>query len=299
VPETSPHQARTIFERGRAGLLIAEATAQLASAGVESARLDAEAMLAAAANSTRAAVVCGSAKIDGPAREHYAAMIARRKQREPLAYILGRKEFYSLELEVTPDVLIPRPETETLVFAALDSLPQRSTVKVCDLGTGSGAIALAIAANAPNAQLTATEVSAAALAVAGRNAVRFIFSARVRFRRADCFEPMDGRGPLGRFDLIVSNPPYVQEDQIAELAPEISSYEPRVALAGGPDGLRLYRRIASRVTEHLERSASVIVEVGAHQFDAVSEILHGAGAKEIKLLRDLAGMPRVVTARFE
>jgi release factor glutamine methyltransferase len=169
-------------------------------------------------------------------------------------------------------VLIPRPETETLVRAALESLPQRSNVKVCDLGTGSGAIALAISVNAPAAQLTATDVSAEALAIASRNAVRLGFPARVRFRRTDCFEPIDGMGPLGRFDLIVSNPPYIQEDQIAALAPEISRYEPRVALAGGHDGLSFYRMIASRVTGHLERRASVIVEIGAHQFNAVSKV---------------------------
>jgi release factor glutamine methyltransferase len=226
-------------------------------------------------------------------------MIARRIRREPLAYILGCREFYSLELEVTPDVLIPRPETEMLVHVALEALAQRSNASVCDLGTGSGAIALAIAVNAPAARLTAIDVSAEALAIARRNAVRLGFPARVRFRRADCFEPMDGMGALGRFDLIVSNPPYIQEDQIAGLAPEISRYEPRVALAGGRDGLSLYRRIASRVTEHLEKSACVIVEIGAHQFDAVRKIMRDAGGTGIKMLRDLSGMPRVIIARFE
>ena len=301
MPETNPDQAinRTILEDCPPSRLITEATTQLASAGIESPRLDAEAMLAAASHSTRSAVICGSAEIDGPARERYAAMIARRIRREPLAYILGRKEFYSLEFEVTPDVLIPRPETETLVRAALESLTQRSNVKVCDLGTGSGAIALAISVNAPAAQLTATDVSAEALAIARRNAVRLGFRARVRFRRTDCFEPIDGMGPLGRFDLVVSNPPYIQEDQIAALAPEISRYEPRVALAGGHDGLSFYRMVASRVTGHLERSASVIVEIGAHQFNAVSKVLRDAGSIRTKMLRDLAGMPRVIIARFE
>jgi release factor glutamine methyltransferase len=287
------------LEGGPPSRLIAEVTAQLASAGIESARLDAETMLAAASRSTRTAVICGTAKIDALVRERYAAMIARRIRREPLAYILARKEFYSLELEVTLNVLIPRPETETLVHAALEAIAQRSILTICDLGTGSGAMALAIAANAPDAQLTATDISAKALAIARRNAVRLGFLERVLFRRADCFEPMDGMGALGRFDLIVSNPPYIQEEQIAGLAPEISRYEPHVALTGGPDGLSFYRKIASRVAEHLERNASLMVEIDAHQFDAVSEVIRDAGGTAIKMLRDLGGMPRAVIARFE
>lgn len=301
MPEINRHQAvsRTTFHGDPRSRLLAEAVAALASAGIESARLDAEAMLAAASNSTRSAVICGSAEIDRAARERYATMVARRLRQEPVAYILGRKEFYSLELEVTPDVLVPRPETETMVHAALEFIRARTTAKVCDIGTGSGAIALAIAANAPAVQLTAIDISAEALTIANRNALRLGFSGRVRFRLADCFEPMDGMEPLGRFDLIVSNPPYIPGDQIAGLAPEISRYEPLAALAGGPDGLSFYRRIASRVREHLEKNASVMVEIGARQFEAVSKVLRDAGGTEIKMLRDLAGMPRIVIVRFE
>jgi release factor glutamine methyltransferase len=226
-------------------------------------------------------------------------MIARRLRREPLAYILGRKEFYSLEFEVTPCVLIPRPETETVVAAALQFIRRYPKARVCDLGTGSGAIALAIAANAPAAQLTATDISAEALAVARRNAARFELGARVRFRLADCFEPIDGMGPLGRFDLIVSNPPYVQEDQIAELDPEISRYEPRTALAGGHDGLEFYRRMAPALADNLEKNCSAILEIGADQSDAVTEIMRNVGATGVEVLHDLANLPRVVVAHFK
>jgi release factor glutamine methyltransferase len=278
--------------------LIAEATAPLASAGIENPRLDAEMMLAAACNSSRARLVSGLAEIDISAPQLYAAMIERRIRREPLAYILGYKEFYSLEFQVTPAVLIPRPETETVVSVALEFIHNRADASVCDLGTGSGAIALAIAANAPCTRLTATDISAEALAIARRNAARLELESRVSFRLADCFEPLDSMGPLSRFDLMVSNPPYIDDDQIADLAPEIR-YEPRAALAGGCDGLELYGRIAGALMLHLEKDGRAIVEIGADQSVAVTEIMRNAGATRVKVLRDLAGIPRVVVAHFK
>jgi len=301
VRETSDNQSssREALEGVSHERLIADAASELASAGIENPRLDAETMLAAACHRSRTAVICGLANVDGPARERYVAMIARRMQREPLAYILGHKEFYSLEFEVTPSVLIPRPETETVVDAALQFLRERATQRVCDIGTGSGAIALSIAANAPAAQVTATDISAEALAIARRNAVRFGFVSRVRFRLADCFEAMDGMGPLGRFDLIVSNPPYIPEDHIAGLAPEISRYEPRAALAAGHDGLELYRRLALALTDHLENGGCTIVEIGASQLKAVNEIMRSAGGVEIKVVPDFAGLPRVAVTHFK
>src|SRR5207245_7089612 len=166
------------------------AAAELASAGIDHPRLDAEMMLGAACQSSRTEVISGLANIDVGARERYAAMIARRRRREPVAYILGRKEFYSLEFEVTSAVLIPRRETETGVGSALELIRSRPELRVCDVGTGSGAIALAIAANGPAARLTATDISGEALAVAHCNAARFELADRVRFRLADCFEPI-------------------------------------------------------------------------------------------------------------
>jgi release factor glutamine methyltransferase len=299
VPETlNAHPNWPAIENCPLRPLIVEAAARLASVGIEDPRLDAETMLAVACHSSRAAVISGLAEISNIARERYLAMIARRMRREPLAYIVGHKEFYSLEFEVTPAVLIPRPETETVVSAALEFTQNRADPRVCDLGTGSGAIALAIAANASAVLLTATDTSAEALAIARRNAVRFGFASRVRFRHADCFEPSDGMGSVGRFDLIVSNPPYISDDQIPHLAPEISRYEPRAALAGGPDGLALYRRLAPALTDHLEKSGAVILEIGGDQSTAVAEILRQAGAVSIKLMPDLAGHPRAIVAHF-
>jgi release factor glutamine methyltransferase len=300
VPETSNfHPHRLGLEGSPPHQLIAEGAAELASAGIVNPRLDAEIMLAAACHSSRAAVISGLAELNKIAREHYAVMIARRMRREPLAYILGHKEFYSLEFEVTPSVLIPRPETETVVSAALELIQDRVHVHVCDLGTGSGAIALAIAASAPTAQLTATDISAEVLGIARRNAARLKLASRVRFRLADWFEPIDSMEPLGRFDLIVSNPPYISDDQIAGLAPEICRYEPRAALAGGCDGLELYRRIAPALTDHLEQHGSAIMEIGADQSAAVTEIMRDAGAISIQVVRDLAGLPRAVVGCFQ
>jgi release factor glutamine methyltransferase len=298
VPEISNHSSSGRTNLDNCRRLVSAGVAELLGAGVENPRLDAEAMLAAACHSSRASIVSGLAKVDDWVREGYAGMIERRKRREPLAYILGLKEFYSLVFEVTPAVLIPRPETETLVSTALEFIQRHRNPRVCDLGTGSGAIALAIATNAPAAQLIATDISGEALAIAGHNAARLGLASRVGFRLADCFEALDRMGPLGRFNLIVSNPPYVPEERIAGLAPEITNYEPRAALAGGRDGLELYRRIASKLTEHLEKGGAAILEIGADQSDAVSQIIRDAGAIGTTVVEDLAGMPRVVVAHF-
>jgi release factor glutamine methyltransferase len=300
VPDIfTSHHRRPSLEGYPARRLITEGSAQLASAGIENPRLDAEIMLAAACHSSRAAVISGLVEINHFARERYIAALGRRTRHEPLAYILRHKEFYSLEFEVAPAVLIPRPETETVVAAALKFLQNRANARICDLGTGSGAIALAIAANAPTVQLIATDISAEALAIARRNTARLGLASRVRFRVANCFEPLDSLEPLGRFDLIVSNPPYISDDQIASLAPEICHYEPRAALAGGRDGLEFYRRIALALTDHLEKSGAAIVEIGAGQSAAVSEIMRNASAARIDVVPDLAGLPRLVAAHFK
>jgi release factor glutamine methyltransferase len=299
VPETTNYNpSRISFQGSVPGPLIAAGAAALASAGVEHPRLDAELMLAAACRSSRTEVICGLAQIDEDAHERYAAMIARRRRHEPLAYILGRKEFYSLEFEVTSAVLIPRPETETVVATALQFIRDRGQLRVCDMGTGSGAIGLAIAANAPTVKLTATDISPEALTIARRNAVRLHLGCHARFLVADCFQPIDNMERLGRFDLIVSNPPYIREDQIAGLDPEISRFEPRLALSGGRDGLELYGRIAAGLSEHLERGGAAIVEIGAEQAEAVNEIMRNAGATSLTTVRDLAGLPRVIFASF-
>ncbi len=173
-------------------------------------------------------------------------MVARREAREPLAYIVGQREFFSLEFAVSPGVLIPRPETETVVEAALEFMRTSPSAKVLDIGTGSGAIAVAIANNAPVAQIVALDISKVSLEIAAENARRHRCADRIAFVQSDCFSALDGSQlRFDPFDLIVSNPPYIPEDELAALAPEVRDFEPRVALEGGRDGMEFYRRIAA------------------------------------------------------
>ncbi len=271
----------------------------LRKAGVASWRLDAELLLAAAAGMTRAELLAGGNRSDllasGQAAR-FARLIERRAAREPIAYILGRKEFHSIDLEVGPAVLIPRPETETLVEVALEILRESGGTLVIDVGTGSGAIGLAIAAEAPRAHVVATDLSVDALAVARRNAERLGMAGRVETRHADFFNVLDGGPPLRRFDLIVSNPPYIADTEIPGLKPEVSRYEPRVALAGGPDGMDFYRVIAREAPAHLAVRGHLVVETGADQAGVVATIFRAAGFAAVLTRNDLAGIPRVVCA---
>jgi release factor glutamine methyltransferase len=264
----------------------------LAAAGINTARLDAELLMAAACGVERAAIVAGLCSPDYVAAARFEKFVARRANREPLAYITGHREFYGLDLIVSPAVLIPRSETETVIDAALAILAERPDARVLDLGTGSGCIALAIAANAPRARIVATDVSAAALEVARVNAERLGLAGRVAFVGCDLFDALGE----ARFDLIVSNPPYVED--AAQLAPEVGSYEPPLALYAGADGLAFYRRIAAALSAHLEPGGVAIVEVGADQAERVSDLWRASGATEVALKRDLAGVPRVIKARF-
>jgi release factor glutamine methyltransferase len=273
------------------------ASRRLADAGIESARLDAEVLMAEAAGVTREAVITGSIDLSPAILKRFDALVARREKREPVAYILGHKEFYSLDFEVTPAVLIPRPETEFVVGAALEFLADKADARVIDIGTGSGAIAIAIAVNAPRTRVTALDISADAIAVASRNARRHRVEGRVTFRRADCFDVLDGGPALEHFELIVSNPPYLDEAEIASLEPEVRGFEPRVALSSGTGGLDILRRIVSGSLAHLVRNGGLIMEVGMGQAAAVAKIVEDAGVGTVAVINDFAGHPRVVRAR--
>lgn len=278
-------------------VLLEDATGRLRAAGVDSPRLDAELLLAFTAGATREALFGTSIVLDAALCERYARLVALRAARMPLAYIVGHREFYSLELKVSPEVLIPRPETELLVNAALEVLAARPSASVLDLATGSGAVALAIAANAAHVHVIATDVSAPALAIAARNAVRHALETRVEFRLANCWEVLDGNDALGRFDLIVANPPYVRNGEIASLAPEICAFEPHLALAGGADGLDFFRRISAGVRRHLAADGAIIVEVGEGQAGDVATFFRARGFDNIALLKDFADIQRVIRVR--
>lgn|ERR1700683_493790 len=272
---------------------IEEGSRILADAGIDTARLDAEVLLAHACSSSRASMVTRTAQLSSDAVEAFRGMIKRRASREPIAYIVGRKEFFSLDFEVNGGVLIPRPETETLVESALRFIATHPRARVLDIGTGSGAIAIAIAVNAPSAQIVATDISKAALKVAHRNAVRNRCEDRIEFIEADVFP--DGES---RFPLILSNPPYVANGDLQNLEPEIRQYEPRVALTDNADGLAFYRRISTESPKRLKSHGAVMVEIGAGQRPEVEALFRRAGFSNIDAVADLAGIDRVVIAKI-
>jgi release factor glutamine methyltransferase len=256
----------------------------LQAAGCETPRLDAEILLAAAMRVDRAVIVSDPARpIEPDAARRFMELAARRREREPVAYIFGVKGFRSIELAVDPRVLIPRPETEHLVEAVLDLPPG---ARVCDVGTGSGAIALALKAERPDLDVVATDSSDDALAVARANAARLGLD--VAFHHGDLLA--DVSGPI---DAIVSNPPYVEDG--AQLAPEIVRYEPALALRAGPDGLDVIRRLLPAAGATAARVMAL--EVGEGQADAVSSLLREAGFPDVDVVRDLAGISRVLVGR--
>jgi release factor glutamine methyltransferase len=225
------------------------------------------------------------------------ALAARRLKREPVSRIFGQKEFWSIALTITADVLVPRPETETVVEGALDFAVRgglrMEKLRILDIGTGSGALLLALLRELPNAAGVGTDISAAALDVARGNAHRSGLAGRCTFVACDI-----ASGVEGPFDLLVSNPPYIKHDEIMSLAPEVRNYDPAVALDGGADGLTAYRSIASDVRRLLAPGGRMFVELGADQETAVRELFTNAGLTVGVARKDLAGIPRVLGAGF-
>jgi release factor glutamine methyltransferase len=266
----------------------------LAAVGVEDPRLDAELLLGEAMESSRAGLVADpGTEVPPAAARRFGEMVRRRLRREPVAYVLGRKGFRHLELGVDRRVLIPRPETELLVEPALELRPQR----VLDVGTGSGAISLAVADELPECEVVATDTSPAALEVARANAERLGLTDRVEF--------VEGTVPEdGEFDLVLANLPYVAERDWSSLQPEVTEWEPREALLAGPDGLDAYRAFIPECSRHLHHYAeqmtgALAVEVGEGQAPAVAELFREAGFGGVERRRDLAGIERVVLGRIQ
>jgi release factor glutamine methyltransferase len=278
-----------------------EAAQALSHAGIDSARLDAEVLMGHVLGLARAQLLTAA---EFPLSEvhlrQYRELLRRRLMREPIAYITGRQEFWSLEFHVAPDVLIPRPETERLVETAsalARELPELHPLHVLDIGTGSGAIAVSLAKELPSAVIWATDVSQAALEIARRNAACNSVAARVRFFHGDLFEAVSEF--TGRFALIVANPPYIRSAQIDALDQEVRLWEPRGALDGGADGLDFYRRIARQARDYLAPNGAVAVEVGADMGKEVSGLFTAAGCYTgVAIFQDYAGRDRVVVARL-
>jgi len=276
-----------------AGKRIAELTGRLAAAGVEGARGEAWLLLERASGCPRASLMAGAVERLSAAQEaRLEAMVRRRLAREPIAYILGEKEFWSLTFAVGPAVLIPRPESECVVEAALARVTDRARpLTILDLGTGSGCLLLALLSELPHATGRGVDLSAAAVELAERNAVRLGLASRARFERRSW-----GAGLGGSFDLIVSNPPYVAAGDLAGLAPEVRAFEPASALTAGPDGLAAYRALLPDCARLLAPGGSVLLEIGQGQGAAVAGILAAHGLAVIERRRDLAGIERCLVA---
>ncbi len=225
------------------------------------------------------------------------ALVKRAGQQEPVAYLVGRAEFYSIEFEVTSDCLIPRPETELLVQRAIEFLRQRGGPQlVCDLCTGCGIIAVAIARNVADAKVIATDISAPALAVATKNVEKHKLQERIELRQGDLFEPLIP--PLDQFDLIACNPPYVSAAEYEKLDKNVKDYEPRIALYAGEGGLDVYRRIAEKVGPFLKPDGVLLLEIGYTQGPAVRELLEQTGVfARIEVEKDFEKHDRLVVAK--
>lgn len=281
------------------GRLLAWTVGYLKGRGSETPRLDAELLLAEALGCPRIALYTAFDDVPGDEpRTAFRELVRRRGEGTPVAYLLGRREFYSLSFRVTPDVLIPRPETEHLVVALLDlakARPAGQEVSICDVGTGSGIVAVCAAKYLPQCRVTAIDISAKALAVARTNCEEHGVADRVDLVEGDL---LAGVAPERRFDFVVSNPPYVAEGELAQLAPEIRDHEPRVALAAGPTGTDAIARLVPQAAEHTEPGGHLLLEVSPQIHERVLGILRDDGRFEPgPTLSDVARRPRVVQAR--
>lgn len=275
------------------GAALARSRAALTAAGIESAALDARLLVAAALAAPIEQVIAWPERaLDPAARARLEALLARRVAREPMSHILGRREFWSLEFTVTADVLTPRPDSETLVAAALEQIgaPARPA-KILDLGVGSGCLLLALLSELPRATGIGVDCSAAALAVARRNAEALGLADRVELVHGDWLA-----AAAGRFDLVVSNPPYIPRAELAALPPEVR-HEPRLALDGGEDGLDFYRALATGLPRVLAAGGFAVIEIGAGQAEFVTSILCRGGLEPWLRRSDLSGTIRCLLAR--
>jgi len=279
---------------------LTRSTGWLADKGIPSARLDAEALLAHILGTSRLNLyLAWDRLLDEDQKKLYRALLQRRSEFEPVAYITGKREFFSLELRVTPDVLVPRPETELLVEEALELAETMAgdrdagPPRIADVGTGSGAVVVALAAHLPGARFVATDVSAAALAVAADNARTHGVAGVIEFRKTSLLDNVEG--PL---DLVVSNPPYVAERDRASLPPDVARHEPAAALFAGEDGLDVISALIPSAAERLRPGGWMAVEIGAGQIGEVARLLEENGCFERPRVKpDYQGIERVVSSR--
>lgn len=277
-----------------------EGATRLRVAGIEEARREGGLLLSHATGRDRTSLITRADEELTPTQlAAFDAGLARRAAGEPFQYITGRQEFYGLDFEVTPDVLIPRPETELLVETAFEILKDDESPFVCDVGTGTGCIAVALLHERRDAHAYALDISADALRVAARNADRNGVGERMQLLVSDCFEALRSdelRGAL--FDLIASNPPYIAEDEMAGLQREVRDHEPRIALTPGGDGLAIVRRLVADAPEFLKPRGHLLIEIGFGQHERVASLVDARIWTLLDIRRDLQGIPRTVVLRL-
>lgn len=271
------------------------AAAKLADAGIENPRFEAASLTALAIKRDRTFLIAHPEyELTAAERRRYSDLLERRSSRVPFQQLRGTQEFYGLDFEVTPEVLIPRPETETLVEAAIAELQNVENARFCEIGTGSGCISVAMLANLPTAVAIASDVSATAVEVARRNAKRNGVDERVEFLVSDVFNSIEGFG----FDAIVTNPPYIHADDIPTLQVEVRDHEPLVALTDGADGLSIIRRIVEDSPARLKPNGLLLMEIGHRQSAAVGAMFSREIWTDVHFLKDLQNIDRTVYARL-
>lgn len=267
--------------------------------GIDSPRLSAEWLLCYVLGLKRIELYTQFNKVVGQEQlSQLHELVKRASAHEPIAYLTGKKEFYSLEFEITKDCLIPRPETELLVERAIEFLRTRNGEQfICDICTGSGCIAVAIARNFANCRIVATDISDAALAVAEKNVAKHGLMNRIKLLQGDLFEPViAGLGPA-KFDLIECNPPYVSEPEYQKLAPNVKNFEPKSALAAGNDGLDIIKKIIADAGQHLKPTGTLMLEIGNEQGNVVRNLLETAGYfGDVKIEKDYSNLDRLAIA---
>lgn len=279
--------ARRLLERG---------ANELERVSVADARFQAELLLRHALGWSREALLSRlhepvPAEVSG----HFFQLIERRRGRVPVQYVVGSQEFYGLSFRVTPAVLIPRPETEGIVDEAVKALRDRPSPRIVDVGCGSGCIAVALAHTLPEAEIVAIDSSPAALAVARENSLVHRVASRIEFLEGNLLEPI--RGERGKIDAIVTNPPYISDDELGTLEPEVVDHEPRQALSGGRDGLSVIERLLPEVDDTLRRGGLLYMEVGHDQDARVRALIERTSLEHVRTVADLRGIPRIVIAR--
>jgi release factor glutamine methyltransferase len=297
TPAPAPEQGRREGGMPTIATVRRAIAARLAAAGIEQPALDARILVGHALDLSRDQMLTGSDRpVTAKAGARLEAMVARRLAREPVSRILGQREFWSLRFDLAPETLDPRPDSETVVEAAL-AATGADALAVLDLGTGSGCLLLALLSERPGATGLGIDASPGAIAAAMANAARLGLAPRARFERHDWRSGLDGRLTPPRFDVILANPPYIPDGEVARLEPEVSRFDPLAALAGGPDGLDAYRQLAPQLADLLTANGVAVFEVGAGQAAAVAGLFTAAGLEIIGIRADLGGIDRCVVAR--